>query len=93
MIKPSAMESEPSRKKGFLLSDALVIGGISLLGYALAHVYELGYAKATGIPNYLVEVSISKLLFACFAVLLPALGLLSIFYGWYRRGVEAGESS
>ena len=50
------MESEPSRKKSFLLSDALVIGGITLLAYALAHVYELGYAKATGIPNYLVSV-------------------------------------
>ncbi len=87
------MESEQSIKRSFPLGDALVIGGITLLAYALSHVYELGYAKATGIPNYLLEVSLSKQLFACFAVLLPALGLLSIFYSWYRRGVNADESS
>lgn len=51
------MESEQSIKRSFPLGDALVIGGITLLAYALSHVYELGYAKATGIPNYLVEVS------------------------------------
>ncbi len=82
------MKSDQSEKRTIPLSDAIVIGGVTLLAYALSHVYELGYAKATGIPNYLVEIGFSKQLFACFAVLVPALTLLSIFYGWYSRVVD-----
>ena len=52
------MESDSLRNRKFHLSDAIVIGGVTLFAYVLSHVYELGYAKATGIPNYLIEVSL-----------------------------------
>lgn len=87
------MSAEQKSKKIPLISDAIIIAVATLFGYTLAYMYEFGYAKATGIPNYLIDVSISKILIACFAIFIPALALLNIFYGWYRRGVEADKSS
>lgn len=87
------MCAEQETKKIPLMSDALIIAGVTLLGYVLAYLYEFGYARATGIPNYLIDVSISKILIASFAIFMPALALFNLFYGWYRRGVNADKAS
>jgi hypothetical protein len=52
-----------------LLSDALVVAGISVFGYGLAFLHEAGYLRYFGLPAWLVQLDLSKVFVAVFGLL------------------------
>jgi hypothetical protein len=73
----------PADKYRRLLSDGLLIAGITLLSYAAAYCFEFGYAEHFGLPTDLIRVSLDMCLRAA-AGTLAVLFILSIFlWGHY----------
>lgn len=56
-----------------LLTDGVLIAGITALAYAVAFAYEYGYCSNFGIPNYLINPSITTILVAFFSIVIFAI--------------------
>jgi hypothetical protein len=50
--------------RGELLSEAVLIAGVPLLGYAIAFAYEYGYGQYYGIPRAIISLTLSQVLLA-----------------------------
>src|SRR5579872_2910891 len=78
MSQPSGIRS---RLVSSVLSDAVLLGGVTLLGYLGAYLFVMGEADALGIPEQFVTVSLETTLFVTF-VLFGILFAAAIFGGF-----------
>ena len=62
-----------------LISEAILIAGAPLLGYAIGFAYEYGYAEYYEIPWQFISLSLSQVLVAA-AALIGLLGILLVVY-------------
>ena len=75
-----------------LISEAIIIAGVTLLGYLVGFVYEYGYAYYYGIPVQFITLSITHLLAAGAALVFVALFIYPIpnliYMTFWNRGAN-----
>lgn len=77
-------EENVSIKKGNftiknIVTDGVIVGFITVIGYLCAGTYEASYAKYYGIPVELIELKVTKIIQICFLVFVNFIGVYTYF--------------
>lgn len=83
--------SNHSYANRFLNSEAMLIAAISAWGYAVAFLYELGYAEYYGYPSQLISISIQNIVVAIMWVLFVCV-LILFLADQLKKLVPAGTT-
>lgn len=76
-------------RKKIKISETLLVASTPLFGYILAFFYEIGYANAVGIPQYLIIISLTQILIASLAIISLAISLLFFWNCFYRPSLSS----
>ena len=65
-------------RPSLLLTNTIIVGLLTVLGYIAAYEYEIGFCLYWNIPNYLIELSLTQIISTCLAVFFFALSLVFV---------------
>lgn len=71
-------------------TDALVLGAVTVLGYAVAYLFELGVSRHFGYPRYLIEPTTSVLASSLVLLAIFVFGFIPLFVLSYDNDIPLG---